>query len=82
MNTAKADALTAREHLAVRGWIAPRNESFRHLPPPPARAWLGDSAQANPASCDASPLAGAGWTLHPVGDTLQCSVAARWLDAR
>ena len=81
MNTAKADALTAREHLAVRGWIAPRNESFRHLPPPPARAWLGDSAQANPASCDASPLAGAGWTLHPVGDTLQCSVAARWLDA-
>ena len=49
MNTAKADALTAREHLAVRGWIAPRNESFRHLPPPPARAWLGDSAQANPA---------------------------------
>ena len=81
MNTAKADVLTARERRAVRGWIAARNESFRHLPPPPAHAWLGDSAQANPASCDASPLAGAGWTLHPVGDTLQCSVAARWLDA-
>ena len=81
MNTAKADALTAREHLAACGWIAPRNESFRHLPPPPAGIWLGDGAEISPDSCDASPLSGTGWTLYPVGDTLQCSVAARWLDA-
>ncbi|MEZ5718556.1 MAG: SufD family Fe-S cluster assembly protein [Burkholderiaceae bacterium] len=81
MNTAKADALTAREHLAACGWIAPRNESFRHLPPPPAGIWLGDGAEKSPDSCDASPLSGTGWTLYPVGDTLQCSVAARWLDA-
>ncbi len=59
----------------------PAQRVFRHLPPPPAGVWLGESAEKSPDSCDASPLSGTGWTLYPVGDTLQCSVAARWLDA-
>lgn len=79
MDTARADALAARDRLKTRGWIPARNESFRHLPPPAAETWLG-SADA-PAACDAPPLVGAGWTLHPVGNTVQGDIAARWLDA-
>ena len=71
MDTARADALAARDHLRMQGWIAPRNESFRHLPPPGADSWLeGPPGNAEPA-CDAPPLAGAGWTLHPVGSAPQ-----------
>ncbi|MBI5258178.1 MAG: SufD family Fe-S cluster assembly protein [Burkholderiales bacterium] len=88
MNTARADALAARRHLALQGWIPRRAEWFRHLPPPGAEVWLGDGpaapggdAAAAAHGCDAHPLAGAGWTLHPVGDTPQAAVAARWLDA-
>ena len=63
MDTARADTLAARDHLRMQGWIAPRNESFRHLPPPGANTWLeGPAGNAEPA-CDAPPLAGAGWTL-------------------
>ena len=40
MDTARADALAARDHLHQQGWIAPRNESFRHLPPPGLENWL------------------------------------------
>lgn len=81
MDTARADALAARDRLGSRGWISPRNESFRHLTPPGAEVWLGDAAESPPLGCEASPLAGAGWTLHPVGDTPQSGVHARWLDA-
>lgn len=79
MNTARADALAARNRLATRGWIARNAEWFRHLPPPASEVWLGDAAEA--AGCVAAPLAGAGWTLHPVGDTPHGRVDARWLDA-
>ena len=82
MDTARADALAARDRLGSRGWISPRNESFRHLPPPGANVWLGDADESPPQDCAAPPLAGAGWTLHPVGDTPQSGVHARWLDAR
>lgn len=79
MDSARADILAAREQLASRGWIARNAEAFRHLPPPGAEVWLGD--EPGVAGCDAHPLAGAGWTLHPVGDSPQGRVDARWLDA-
>ncbi len=79
MDTARADALAAREHLAREGWIARDTESFRHLLPPPAAVWLGSGPDA--PDCEAHPLDGAGWTLHPVGQTPQGRVDARWLDA-
>ena len=76
MDSARADALAARSHLATQGWIARGAESFRHLPPPDAALWLGDAA----AACDASPLEG-GWKLHPMLHAPRASVDARWLDA-
>lgn len=81
MDTARADALSARSRLVDGGWIARKAEAFRHLPPPPAAVWLGDTAPLPAPACDASPLAGAGWTLHPVGHSPQGRVDARWLDA-
>lgn len=81
MDTARADALAARERLRMQGWIAPRAESFRHLPPPAADTWLQGPADDAPPGCEAPPLAGAGWTLHSVGNAPQGSVQARWLDA-
>ena len=30
------DLLDAQARLASHGWIAPKAENFRHLPPPPA----------------------------------------------
>ncbi|HMO44770.1 MAG TPA: SufD family Fe-S cluster assembly protein [Rubrivivax sp.] len=81
MDAARADALSARHRLAAEGWISPRAESFRHLPPPAAEAWLGGAIDAARIDCEASPLAGAGWTLHPVGVKPSGGVEARWLDA-
>lgn len=81
MDSARADALSARSRIASGQWIARNADSFRHLPPPPAELWLGDTAPTPAPACDASPLAGAGWTLHPVGATPQGRVDARWLDA-
>ncbi|HMM86823.1 SufD family Fe-S cluster assembly protein [Azohydromonas sp.] len=76
MNTARADALAARSHLLDEGgWQFRRGDAFRVMPPPPVAVWLGDDG----AACDAPPLAGAGWTLHPVG--APGLVDARWLDA-
>lgn len=81
MNTARADALSARSRIARGNWIPRTAESFRHLPPPVAAVWLGDAPADAPCGCDASALDGSGWTLHPVGDTAQGRVDARWLDA-
>lgn len=76
MDAARADALAARHHLVdERGWQFRRVDAYRFLPPPPAAVWLGDETAAG---CDAPPLAGAGWTLHPVGSP--GLVDARWLD--
>ncbi|WP_374564878.1 SufD family Fe-S cluster assembly protein [Ideonella sp.] len=79
MDLARADALAARHQLGVMGWIPRHSESFRHLPPPAADIWLGDAPPA--VGCHAHPLAGAGWTLHPIGQSPQGRVDARWLDA-
>lgn len=77
MNTARAETLAARAQLLEQGgWEFRRLEAFRFMPPPAAAVWLGDEPCG---SCDASPLAGAGWTLHPVGAA--GLVDARWLDA-
>lgn len=77
MDAARADALAARHHLIDEGgWQFRRVDAFRFLPPPAAAVWLGDEAAA---ACDAPPLAGAGWTLHPAG--APGLVDARWLDA-
>ncbi len=81
MNGARADALSARSHLATAGWIGRKAESFRHLPPPAAQVWLGDAAQAQAPECDAGVLEGAGWTLQPIGPMPHGRVDARWLDA-
>ena len=92
MNTARTDALAARDHLAIGGWIPRRSEAFRHLPPPGLDVWLGKAsagdepaAQAALAESTASagaPLAAAGWTLHPLGGVAhEGRVDARWLDA-
>ena len=77
MDAARADALAARHHLIDEGgWQFRRVDAFRFLQPPAAAVWLGDEAAA---ACDAPPLAGAGWTLHPAG--APGLVDARWLDA-
>lgn len=82
MDSARADALFARERIARLGWIARNAEDFRHLPPPAAEVWLGEVVEAGcEQQCDASPLAGAGWTLHPLGHKPPGRVEARWLDA-
>jgi Fe-S cluster assembly protein SufD len=81
MDSARADALAARGRLLAQGWIARRAEGFRHLPPPPAALWLGEGVEPQRAGCEAAPLAGAGWTLHPIVQTPRGSVDARWLDA-
>jgi Fe-S cluster assembly protein SufD len=73
MDAARADALSARSRLVTGHWIGRNAESFRHLLPPPAEVWLGDTAPKPAPACDASPLAGAGWTLHRVG-----SLPAGW----
>jgi len=79
MNSSQAERLAARDHLRRQGWIARRSEAFHHLPPPDLAHWLGEPL--DDAGCDAAPLAGAGWTLHPLGDGGARGVDARWLDA-
>jgi Fe-S cluster assembly protein SufD len=81
MDPARADILAVRHQLQESGWIPRDAEAFRHLPPPPAAVWLGEAPEATSAGCDAHPLSGAGWTLHPLGQTPQGRVDARWLDA-
>ncbi len=77
MDTARADALAARHHLLDdQGWQFRRGDAFRALPPPAAAVWLGEAVAV---ACDAPALAGAGWTLHPVG--APGLVDAHWLDA-
>ena len=72
--TAHEAMLMAREHLAATGWVAPKNESFRHLPPPPAALWLEQAA--------ATPLAqNSGWTLTTLAGGTPTGIAARTLSA-
>lgn len=80
MDTVHADILAARDWLQRGGWFSPHaGEAFRHLPPPALAQWLDEDTAA---ACDAAPLAGAGWTLHPLHDGSAGGVQARWLDAR
>lgn len=78
---ARADILAARDRLTRFGWIPRNAEAFRHLPPPPLAIWLGEETEAAAANHDEQPLTGAGWTLHPLGQTPQGRIDARWLDA-
>lgn len=66
--------LMAREHLAATGWVTPRNESFRHLPPPPAALWLEQDAGS-------STLANGGWSINALGGGTPSGITARTLDA-
>ncbi len=43
MNNARAEALLARNRLTEGNWISRTNESFRHVQPPAAAVWLGDT---------------------------------------
>lgn len=80
MNPSQAERLAARQHLQRQGWIARRSEAFHHLPPPELAHWLGQP-EADADDGNAPALAGAGWTLHPLGHGGAHGVDARWLDA-
>jgi Fe-S cluster assembly protein SufD len=77
MNDFDADALAARQHLARRGWIARRAESFRHLPPPGATVWLGEDESV----IDREAAASDGWILHGASGAFGDGVDVRWFDA-
>jgi len=79
MDSATHETLLARQLLQERGWIARTAESFRHLPPPAAAAWLGDTV--GPAEGADDPRAGTGWTLDPSDETSRRRIDGRWLDA-
>jgi len=64
----------ARAQLAAQGWIPRKAELFRHLPPPPAAVWLGESA-----SCDDGP-ADCGWSLQQVPGAAGAQAELRWFD--
>jgi Fe-S cluster assembly protein SufD len=81
MDLARADILAPA--TACRPGLDPAQR--RILPPPAAAARRGLAgrcarARSRPAARP-TPLAGAGWTLHPLGPTPQGRVDARWLDA-
>ena len=77
MDRAHADAAAARRHLAAHGWIPRRAESFRHLPPPGARLWLGEGEHV----LDEFATLSDGWTLGTIADADADHVEARWFDA-
>lgn len=81
MNGARADALSARSHLAGTGWIGRKAESFRHIAPPAAEVWLGGEIDTAAPDGDADLRDGAGWTLQPLGPLPHGRIDARWLDA-
>ena len=81
MDSADTDGLAVRLQLDERGWIPRKAEAFRHLPPPAIDVWLGSEAVPPAPGRDAHPPAGAGWTLHPIGQRPQGRIDARWLDA-
>ena len=64
----------AREHLATTGWVPRKNETFRHLPPPPAALWLEPPA-AHAAGTDS------GWSLTTLSGTAPNGITARTLAA-
>ncbi len=72
--TAHEAMLMAREHLAATGWVAPRNEFFRHLPPPPAALWLEQAAATSLAPHS-------GWTVTSLAGGAPAGIAQRVLDA-
>ncbi len=74
------EARAARTQLASRGWIPRNSESFRHLPPPDATAWLGDEACLAP--WDEVEALADGWSLRVLPGTVEGALEARWLDAR
>lgn len=81
--TAPFSAQTARELLDAHGWIAARNESFRHLPPPALDTWLGAVTPENtPAANSCLPSMGNGWSLQPWGAQPMGNPEARWLETQ
>ncbi|MGP1630678.1 MAG: SufD family Fe-S cluster assembly protein [Giesbergeria sp.] len=66
--------LMAREHLAATGWVAARNESFRHLPPPPAALWLTQDANTQAESKS-------GWSISALDGGTPSGIVQRTLDA-
>lgn len=74
MDLAHVDAEVARGRLAAQGWIAPKAELFRHLPPPPAAVWLGDEQSSAAAALDD------GWSLQTLPGLPAGRVDLRWYD--
>ncbi|WP_324657894.1 SufD family Fe-S cluster assembly protein [Burkholderia thailandensis] len=81
MTTTDTERIAARAQLAERGWISRHNESFRHLPPPAADAWLGGETGQACADRMPSAAARAGWLLAPVGSGSLEHIDACWLSA-
>ena len=76
MDSARADRLAARRQLDTLGWIARNAETYRHLPPPAAQAWLGeeDGAATGEAAGGDSSLA-ASSAVDPGDSSLIASAA-------
>ena len=75
MDMACDEALLARQHVIDHGWITPRVESFRHLPPPGAAAWLGEPDLRGNAG-----VAG-GWSFDTLPGGTSANLQVRSLDA-
>lgn len=63
-----------RDRVAADGWIPRKAEAFRHLPPPPAAVWLGDSKRPPGPTLDD------GWRLRPAADGTGAAADLRWFD--
>lgn len=72
--TAHEAMLMAREHLAATGWIGKKNESFRHLSPPPAADWLEHAAATRLTESS-------GWSLTTLAGGTPSGVTAHELSA-
>lgn len=66
------DLSDARQRLASHGWIKPKAENFRHLPPPALAVWLPD------ASMECAPTDG--WTVQVLDPAQHDQFQVEFLD--
>ncbi|MBK9573558.1 MAG: SufD family Fe-S cluster assembly protein [Rhodoferax sp.] len=66
------DLLDAQARLASHGWIRPKAENFRHLPPPPACTWLPPTSESNDPT--------EGWQVRALNATQADQFITQWLN--